>query len=400
MSNASIAIAASSRDWSMGLHRFVADHGGARVRLRVMHPEDALEEAYDVLVIDDITSFLSAHFVQQVQRMDRKVLGVYEEEAGEQRLEKLGVNGVISTSASPEDFVTAIVKLAEQRNVDEEFAELLAELRQDPDDSPAFGDSGTVIVVSGSGGGVGATEVAVAMAGELARRRVDTVLVDADDLAPAAAQRLDLPLHPNIRTAMDWLQHRSGSVEDALIHHPSGFAVLPGLPNARRWGDVRSGDAVDVVAELNRPGRAVVVNVSSMVEQDAAGVRGEGRFGVARLILSVAEQVVLVSGHSPMSVARTLDWVADTSSLIQNKSLHILVNRFEDSSFVRGEVEAELRSVIHPATVTFAPYDRGTVRAAWDGVPVGRNSFAKAIASLTDHLVPARSGKTRWLIGS
>ena len=101
MSEASIAIAATGRDWALGLHRFVADHGGARVRVRVMHPEQAVQERYDVLVIDDVTSFLSAHLVQLVQQHDRKVLGVFEEPAGEQRLERLGVNAVIRADADP-----------------------------------------------------------------------------------------------------------------------------------------------------------------------------------------------------------------------------------------------------------------------------------------------------------
>lgn len=381
----------------MGLHRFVADHGGARVRVRVMHPEDALEEAYDVLVIDDITSFLSARFVQQVQRKDRRVLGVFEEVAGEQRLQKLGVDAVISTTAPAEDFVATIVKLAEQRNVDEEFAELLAEFRVDQVEAIPDGDSGRIIVVAGSGGGVGATEIAVGLSAELARRQFPSVLVDADDVAPAAAQRLDLPLHPNIRIAVDWLQHRTGSVEAALIHHSAGFSVLPGLPNAPDWADIRSGDVVDVISEFNDPGRLVIVNISPFVEQEAAGIGAGGRFGVARSVLQVADHVVLVSGQSPASAARTLAWLADTSRLIEGKPLHLVINRFEDSSFARGEIERELRPSIHPATVTFAPNDPATTRAAWDGIPVRRGPFTKAIAGLADHLAPASAGRRRRL---
>ena len=59
------------------------------------------------------------------------MLGVFEEAAGESRLSKLGVNAVISAEASPESFVASIVTLAAQRNVDEEFAELIADLHGD-----------------------------------------------------------------------------------------------------------------------------------------------------------------------------------------------------------------------------------------------------------------------------
>ncbi len=154
MSEASIAIAATGREWALGLHRFVADHGGARVRVRVMHPEQALEESYDVLVIDDVTSFLTAHLVQQVQQRERKVLGVFEEPAGEQRLTRLGVNAVIRADADPERFVEAIVALAAQRTVDEEFAELIADLHKE-DDTAAEAPTTRVVAVAGAGGAGG-----------------------------------------------------------------------------------------------------------------------------------------------------------------------------------------------------------------------------------------------------
>ena len=67
MQGAELGIAVSPRDWGERLHRFVADHGGARVRTRVMRPEDVLSEQFDVLVIDDLTSYLTRRLVQQAQ---------------------------------------------------------------------------------------------------------------------------------------------------------------------------------------------------------------------------------------------------------------------------------------------------------------------------------------------
>jgi MinD-like ATPase involved in chromosome partitioning or flagellar assembly len=387
MSDVSIGIAASSRDWSLGLHRFVADHGGARVRVRVMHPEDAFDEAYDVLVIDDITSFLSAHFVREVQRRDRKVLGVFEETAGERRLHSLGVDAVISTVATPEQFIATIVDLAASREVDEEFAELVAGL-DEGDDSPAAPDKGRLLVVGGAGGGVGATEIAVAIAGELADRRLRVVLVDADDVSPNVAQRLAMTLHPNIRTAMDRLQHHSGNVSEALVPHPSGFFVLLGLPNVRDWAEIRSGDAVDVIDTLVDSADVVVVNVSPMVEESMAGSRGEGRFGVTRHLISLADDVALVAGQSPTAIVRTINWVADTHSLLGQASLHLVVNRFQEGVFVRGEIEQEMHDLVRPSSVTFVPYDPKIARAAWEGTRVAKSGFRKAVATVVDRVLP------------
>lgn len=396
MTEASIAIAATGRDWALGLHRFVADHGGARVRVRVMHPEQALEESYDVLVIDDVTSFLSAHLVQEVQKRDRKVLGVFDETAGEQRLRKLGVNAVMAANADPEAFVATIVSLAALQNVDEEFAELIADLHE-VESTPEPTATGGIVAVAGAGGGVGATEVATGLAADLAARGVQVCIVDADDMAPSLAQRLDLPLHPNIRTAMDYLQHRSGSVNDALHRHTNGFAVLPGLPNVRDWGDVRSGAAIDVVSELAAMFDLVLVNTSSMVEQTMGGHRGEGRFGMSRLVLAAADAVVLVAGPTPMAIGRVIEWLADTRQLVAEVPLHLVVNRFEDGLFARGEIEQEVREVIRPTTVMFVPADPRLVEAAWEGGLATQSGFAKALSPIADQLTTARAPKARRL---
>jgi MinD-like ATPase involved in chromosome partitioning or flagellar assembly len=390
MTAASIAIAASGRDWALGLHRFVADHGGARVRVRVMHPEQALDEDYDVLVIDDITSFLSAHLVNQVQRRDRKVLGVFEEPAGEQRLHALGVNAVMRADSTPDAFVHAIVDLASQPNVDQEFAELIADLHGQPGRRSGVG-SGRVVAVAGSGGGVGATEVAVGLSAELARQGRRVCLVDADDVAPAVAQRLHLPLYPNIRTAMDHLQHRDGSVRQAVHAHRAGFTVLAGLPSVRDWRQVRFGEAVDVVGQLACENDVVLVNISPMVEQMMEGPRGEGRFGVARLVLSAAHRVVVVAGPTPVGIARLIEWYAETNRLIPEIPIHVLMNRFGDGRFAKGEIEQEIREMLAPASVTFAPYDPKLARATWEGTLGPAPAFRRAIEALVASLVPAAS---------
>jgi len=391
----SIAIAASGREWALGLHRFVADHGGARVRVRVMHPEQALEESYDVLVIDDVTSFLTAQLVHQVQRRDRKVLGVFEEEAGKNRLGKLGVNAAIVADSRPEEFLAVITELTAQGAVDEEFADLVAELH-DREPVAEENQAGRLVAVGGAGGGVGATEAAIAIAADLARRGPSVCLVDADDVAPAIAQRLDLPLHPNIRTAMDHVQHREGTVAGALHGHPTGFQVLPGLPIARDWMDIRLGTVLDVVTDLADITDVVVINISSMVEPGLTGPRDDGRFGVSRLVLAAADDVVLVADPSPVGTSRAIEWLADTRHLRGETALHLLVNRYSDSQFALAETRRELETAAGPASVTFIPFDSKLARAAWEGKLAPGTSFARAVEAAVNHLTSARAGRRRW----
>jgi MinD-like ATPase involved in chromosome partitioning or flagellar assembly len=235
------------------------------------------------------------------------------------------------------------------------------------------------------------------VAAALTRRGVRVCVVDADDIAPSLAQRLNLPMHPNIRTAMDYLQHAGGSVADALHRHNSGFTMLPGLPNVRDWGDIRSGDAIDVISELAATTDVVLVNVSAMVEQTVGGPRGEGRFGIARLVLPAADDVVLVAGPTPIAVGRVIEWLADTHRLIADLPLHVVVNRFDDGMFVRGEIEQEIRDVAGPTSMSFVPYDPRLSRAVWEGTLARHTGFAKALESVTDQLTRERPPRTRRL---
>ena len=54
-----IVIAGSQRAWASELLRFLSDFGGARLKGTVLTAREALEPGYEVLIIDDITSYLS-----------------------------------------------------------------------------------------------------------------------------------------------------------------------------------------------------------------------------------------------------------------------------------------------------------------------------------------------------
>ena len=172
---------------------------------------------------------------------------------------------------------------------------------------------------------------------------------------------------------------------------------MPGLPNVRDWREVRSGDALDVISELAVGNDVVLVNISPMVEQAPGESRGEGRFGVARLVLAAADAIVLVAGPTPMSVGRIIEWLADTQRLIAESPLHVVVNRFDDGLFARGEIEQEVHDVIRPASLIFVPSDPNVAKAAWEGTLVPPSGFGRAIESITDHLTPVRVARTRRL---
>jgi len=400
MREPAVMLAHSIRGWAQELHFFLMDHGGALVRGYVMSSEDASSESYDVLVVDDVTSFLSTRLVSNLQRSGVRVIGVYDAAdpagAGKQRLLELGVDEALADTTPPAEFVEAIARIAGPMTLeDPEFDGLFDAIVASPATAaPVEDDSATrrlrrgyVVAVAAATGGAGATEIAVGLAANLRARNQATVLVDADEQAPSVAQRLGLGLHPNIRTAVDAVHHGTGALNATLTSIPvAGISVLSGLPNPRDWFELRSGEVVEVIAELAKTHPYIVANVGPRIE-DLPETGGPARFSVTRATLSLSDMVVLVGTATPIGVTRIVDWLADGRQLVTGKPLHVVLNQHPGSSFVASEIEAELRRTVSPQSITVVPFDKRVTRAAWDGDLVPRGPFSKAMTRLV-RLIP------------
>lgn len=407
-----LAVVYSPREWANRVVRHVTDHGGGRVRVRVVDGRVALEESYDVLLAEDVTSFLTHRTVQELHRRGRAVLGVFdpEEPTGKDRLVELGVDEVIEATASADDFVQAVSRVARARpalpspgsgsppgrtgsppmaGAERRLHAGVAaagDARRDAPGPLRPRPGGWQWVVGGPTGGCGASEVAIELARLLRRRGQSVVLVDAGEVAPALAQRLGLPPIPNIRTAIDALVHGAGQLADTLVPVPAGgFSVLAGLVNPADWAQVRAPEAADVAAELKGTHAHVVVNVGPFLE-DLTRLGGPDRFGLTRAMIGGADALIGVGVASPVGVARLLSWVGDAVGLAPGKPLHLAVNKAPGKGpaarFVRAEVEAELRRSYEPASLHFLPYDESVERAAWRGELVSPGPFTKAMGDL------------------
>lgn len=214
-----IGLAASARDWSDRFHRFLLDHGGGTVRSRVMSPAQAVSALYDVLFVDDVCSFLNQRLVIDVRASGKSIVGVFDPSDGtdaKRRLLEAGIGDVIESDARPEEFLEMAV-MTISHSV--------------PPRQVTFepGGGGFRIGLTGPPGGVGVTEVSCALALDLSRRH-KAVLVDANPDWPSIGQRLGLPVHPNLRTGIDFVLHEPERVEEA-VHSVGDLAVLPGPAN-------------------------------------------------------------------------------------------------------------------------------------------------------------------------
>jgi MinD-like ATPase involved in chromosome partitioning or flagellar assembly len=367
MSEPTVALAFTADPWVEELHRFLADHGGARVRCVLVERDVALEESYDVLVVGHRWPPLTRELVQQVHARSHAILGVFDrtEPASREHLTALQLDSIVASDAGCGALVRAIAAVARPHAMALVAPEPATRKRQ-----------GRCVVIGGAPG-TGRIEVAIQVAIACARER-HTVLVDADDIAPAIAQRLGLPIEPNVRSAIDAVEHGNGDVAPSLARIPNrAVRVLAGMPNARAWGQVHPGEVVRVIDRIaERPG-CVVIDGAGELEAIGAGTRG--RHAIARALVAEADSVIAVCDGAPHGVTRLLEWIGDARSLRAELEPIVVVNRAPATRFARGELYRELCDSVSPAAIVFCAADAHVVRAAWQGTVVAKGNFTRAL---------------------
>ena len=397
-----VALGSSQRPWVAELMSYAQDHAGLRVVGTVLSVREAVEHEYDVLLIDDTTSYLTKRLVDRVQLMRRIVIGVYEAgrgEVGKAKLLELGVDDVIDADSPPKEFLARIRSITDQRLIDgdfseivtgeDEFADVNAEQRDDEGGirGPDVGMRRSVTVVTGSNG---VTEVSVGLAGEMARRGASVVIADLDTIEPTLAQRLDAPVSPNVLTAVESLRF-DGAIGAALTHE-AGFDLLAGLPSPREWESCGIEDTADLIGVLAESHSNVVVRVNRHLEDLAPFGVAAGRFDVSRRLVADADHLVVVGDPSPTGVTAVLAWIGEARGL-SGAPVHVIMNHCGRSFYQKGEIVEEIGRTFRSASVTFLPEDQRVRKAGWQGslIPPGR--FTKALAPVVDSVSSGVGGR-------
>jgi MinD-like ATPase involved in chromosome partitioning or flagellar assembly len=367
-----VALAFTADPWVEELHRHLSDHGGARVRSVVVEPGVLREESYDVLVVGHRWAPLTRALVGDVHARGHAVLGVYdrEEPASRKHLAALGVDALIESDAGMDGFVRGIITTAGNR-------------AQHAAPAPLADRRAGRLVVVGGPPGVGRTEVAIGLAVACTRNH-SVALVDADDVAPAVAQRLHLPIEPNLRAAIDAVEHGRGELHACVISDPRwSLSIVAGVPNPGAWAQVRPGEVVRVIDRLADVADVVVADgAGSLEEIGAPGSRG--RFATGRALVAEADVLVAVCDASPHGITRLLAWVVDARGLGVETPMVVVVNRAPGARFRRGELYEEITASLGAHEVVFAPYEARVRDAAWKGAPVGSSAFTRSVARVAD----------------
>lgn len=342
-----LAIAVSSREWPDRLRQSLADHGGGRVRLTALSVQDVEEEHHDVLFVDDISSLLSRGLVLREQARGRRVVGVFDpaEPSGRQHLVEVNVDEVIACDEPAEEFVRTAHRLA--------VGATERPAQGDRPDPGMANDLGALVDVRGISGGVGTTEVALALGQILG----SAVVVELGHL-PSLAQRVGLDLHPNFATAVEIVDHIGGVVSGAVQRVDSNTGALVGTK------------------EPTATGRGAARRVIDSVRGSSTWTVLDG--GAVSTAPVSTDHTVFVSVATPVGIARCVDVLRDR----ELTDTHIVLNRSARGAFERAEVMRAVLGELRPRSMTIVPEDPAVTSAAWNGRPVGPGGFLKAIESL------------------
>jgi MinD-like ATPase involved in chromosome partitioning or flagellar assembly len=398
-----VVVVAAGAAWESPVLELIGARGGMVVLKRCVDVDEALATSTagraDAAVVALDAPGLDPTAVEVLHRHDVRVFAVGpDDEAARTRAARIGVDALVG-----HDDLECLPEALEAE-VDEAASEdpaLDAGLRtvDDLPDSP-----GRTIAVWGPAGAPGRTTVAVALATVLARRGLRTTLVDADPYGGAVAQHLGVLdevsglLHAARLTADGVLQARFASVQRALDDR---LSVVTGLPRADRWLEVRPG-VLEHLLEVARTRGHVVVDTGFSLEDDPAGdlVARPGRNQLTLGALEVADEVLVVGAADPIGLSRLARGLVELGERRAGVPMRVVVNRMRPSlGWSERDIVGMVEGFARLAGVHFLPDDRGAAdRALSTGdsvVESGDSELAKALAALTDEVVPPPTQRRR-----
>jgi Flp pilus assembly CpaE family ATPase len=297
------------------------------------------------------------------------------DEDSERRLRQLGLQHIASDADPPAVLVerarAALAADPEPDPADEPSPSVKTPLQ--PDGEPRR----TLVAVWGPTGAPGRTTVAVNLAFEAAAAGGEVLLVDADTYGGAIAQTLgfldDAP-------GLAWAARLAGRGElDAprlwratRRVAPGGPRVLPGLPRAELWTELRPG-TWEALLELFRVAFPLsVVDLGFCLEEDEELLYDQVRFrrnAVTRLAVQHADLVVAVARADPVGLHAFIRGYQELRELgVPAARVRVVVNQLRPGMFGGDRPAEQVRSAlsryvgIEPTAVV--PYDRPGVDAA------------------------------------
>jgi len=272
-----------------------------------------------------------------------------------------------------------------------------------PAHPPAGPALGRAVAVWGPTGAPGRTTIALGIAGELARRGADPLVLDVDPWGGAVAQHLGVLDEVSGLLAC---ARFGGSGELAgrylsLQRRVAGLRVLTGLPRADRWVEVGAG-TVEHLVDLGRRQGQVVLDTGFCLEEDpAADYAGRpGRNGMTLSAVTHADTVVVVGSADPVGLSRLARGLHELREVTDGRPVHVVVNRWRSRlGWAETDVAKLVAGFATLAGLHFVPEDREAAdRALLAGrtlAELGDSPLSRAMSALVDGLFPGSTEPVR-----
>ena len=397
-----VLVVASGAGWESAATRLLNETPGIVVLKRCVDVDDLLAAATagqaDVAVLGLDAPGLDLAATDHLRRHGVRPVAVLptgsDPDASRVRSARIGIGRLVAEEHL--DTLPGAVTAVEQASGDTVVRPAMAPGAA-PVPPPAPGAGGRVIVVWGPAGAPGRTTLAVGIAAELSRRRLRTVLVDADPYGGAVAQQLGILdevsglLSAARLAASGELAERFASVQLGIDPQ---LTVVTGLPRADRWVELRAG-ALEHLLEVARDQGHVVVDTGFSIEEDPASeLRSRpGRNQLTLGALEVADEVLVVGNADPVGLSRLARALVELRELTGGTPARVVVNRMRPSlGWSEKEIAGMVAGFARVSGLHFLPDDRATVdRALVAGRTLpetGESPLSRGIAAVVDALLP------------
>ena len=271
-----------------------------------------------------------------------------------------------------------------------------------PSAGEASGRRGTVIAVWGPMGAPGRTTIALGVAEALADDGARVCLVDADTYGPSVAMALGL-VEETSGLSLACRSAEAGSLSPAALasltmtmtaSQDGRWRVLGGIARVDRWADLGSAGLDRLWPVARAAFDVVVVDTGFCVESDdSPGAWGRQRNAAARSALAQADHVLAVADDSALGATRLLSAWPQVGALVPGVPTTVVRNRADGRG---GQWRSLVDDRVAAHRIVDVPHDPRTLRACWStGRSLGeagrRSPVRRALVTL------ARSSVSRWI---
>lgn len=307
--------------------------------------------------------------------------------AAAQRLANLGVPHVVPADTPTEQIAEVVARAASQLAEQSRLTEAARLGLGDPAHAVPAAPTGRrtatvpaaahgrILTVWGPVGSPGRTTVAVTLAAEFAAAGHETLLIDADTYGAGIAQTLGL-LDESAGLAAAARAANQGVLDVyrlAELAPPVSvrLRVLTGLPQSRRWPELRSAALDTVWQQARRLATWTVVDAGFGLESDEElmfDTSAPRRHGATLSALAAADVVVAVGAAEPLGLQRLLSGLPELAEVVPTGlPVRVVVTRVRDGAVgarAQERVRAALERYAGVLEAVLVPDDRPALDAA------------------------------------